>query len=547
VLHHDLEKGKMKHVCKLRQLSSAGFALAITLTTSQSSTCQLATRATVTNPSPLNPSSFARVGSVDERFQSYNIEMVEVTGGRFWKPYASKVAAATAQKPGNAPAGMDPGLFEYRPPIDLTNTRLRKLAAALGPAYLRVSGTWANTTFFQNNESPAPATPPKGFNAVLTLKEWKGVVDFSRAVDAGLVTSFAISPGVRDASGAWTPDQAQQLLDATRAAGGAIAAAEFFNEPNIASMGGAPKGYDAAAYARDITSFRAFLKKASPNTILLGPGSVMESSQTMPSGMGMLSSADLLTATGPQFDAFSYHSYGAVSSRCSIMGPKGTTTADAALSGEWLARSGQIEDYYGGLRDRFVTGKPIWLTETAQTACGGDRWASTFLDTFRYLNQLGTLARRGVQVHMHNTLAASDYGLLDENTYAPRPNYWAALLWHRLMGPTVLNPGPSPAPALHLYAQCLPGAKGGATLLAVNASRDQPQTLEIAAPSKRFTLSATNLDDKTVQLNGTDLALGSGDTLPELNGTATRPGQVTLAPATITFFALERAGNASCR
>ena len=54
----------------------------------------------------------------------------------------------------------------------------------------------------------------------------------------------------------------------------------------------------------------------------------------------------------------------------------------------------------------------MWNTETAQAACGGDRWASTFLDTFRYLNQLGILAKRGVQVHMHNTLASSDYGLL---------------------------------------------------------------------------------------------------------------------------------------
>jgi len=26
---------------------------------------------------------------------------------------------------------------------------------------------------------------------------------------------------------------------------------------------------------------------------------------------------------------------------------------------------------------------------------------------------------------MHNTLAASDYGLLDEKTLMPRPNYWA--------------------------------------------------------------------------------------------------------------------------
>jgi hypothetical protein len=33
------------------------------------------------------PAKMARVGSVDERFQSFNVEMIEVTGGRFWKPY----------------------------------------------------------------------------------------------------------------------------------------------------------------------------------------------------------------------------------------------------------------------------------------------------------------------------------------------------------------------------------------------------------------------------------------------------------------------------
>ena len=43
---------------------------------------------------------------------------------------------------------MSPDLYQYRPPIDLSNARLRKLAAALGPAYVRVSGTWANTDLF---------------------------------------------------------------------------------------------------------------------------------------------------------------------------------------------------------------------------------------------------------------------------------------------------------------------------------------------------------------------------------------------------------------
>jgi hypothetical protein len=490
-----------------------------------------------------------RIGQVDERFQSYNIEMVEVTGGRFWKPYASKADAAEAAKQpaSNQPTGMDPSLYEYRPPIDLGNARLRKMAAALGPAYLRVSGTWANTTFFQDSGEPAAAAPPAGFKGVLTRRQWKGVVDFSHAVNAEIVTSFAISAGARDASGLWTPDQAGHFLDFTKAAGGHIAAAEFMNEPTFAAIGGAPAGYDAAAFVRDLAVFRAFMKTASPGTLILGPGGVGEGSSMVPAFMHPVKSDDILAASGPVFDAFSYHSYGAVSSRCAAMGAGGGTTSAAALTDEWLARPEKLEAYYAVLRDLYEPGKPIWNTETAEAACGGDRWAATFLDSFRYLNQLGSLAKKSVVVHLHNTLAASDYGLLDEKTYQPRPNYWAALLWHRLMGTTVLDPGPSPAPSLHLYAQCLAGHPGGVALLAINADAAQVQTLTVPAASERYTLTAKELEGKVVELNGAELQLAAGDALPELKGAATRSGAVTFAPASITFLAIPKANNAACR
>src|SRR6266404_3130099 len=111
------------------------------------------------------------------------------------------------------------------------------------------------------------------------------------------------------------------------------------------------------------------------------------------------------------------------------------TSADAALSEEWLARTDQTLAFYRNLRDEFEPGKPMWVTETADAACGGNPWASTFLDTFRYLDQLGRLAKQGVQAVIHNTLAASDYGLLDQKTLKPRPNYWGALLWGGMSTP----------------------------------------------------------------------------------------------------------------
>jgi len=504
-----------------------------------------------TAPTTLAPGTMARIGTVDERFQSFNIEAVEVTGGRFWKPFSSVAGAVPeAANPGDknaAPGGMNPSLYEYRPPIDLSNARLRKLAAALGPAYLRVSGTWMNSTYFQNSDDPAPATPPKGFNSVLTRKEWKGVVDFAHATNAKLVTSFAISAGTRDAAGVWTPEQARQLVAYTKSIGGSIAAAEFMNEPTFAEIGGAPKGYDAQAYARDFAVFRGFAKSDAPGMMILGPGGVGEGTALVPAFMHTITSEDILAATGPVFDAISYHSYGAVSSRCAAMGTAAGTTIAAALTDEWLSRGERNEAYYAALRDRFEPGKPLWNTETAQAACGGDRWASTFLDSFRYLNQLGSVARRGVQVHMHNTLAASDYGLLDEKTYEPRPNYWAALLWQKLMGTTVLDAGTSTAPGLHLYAHCQYGRPGGVTVLAINADSVHSQALAIPVRAERYTLTAKELLAPHIELNGKELDLDDDDALTRLISTLEEPGQVTLPPASITFLAFPKARNASCK
>jgi heparanase len=500
----------------------------------------------------VNPVSMPRIGTIEERFQAYNVEMLEVTGGHFWKPHKSLQLEAgkqpASQKSGPTPAGMNPNLYEYRPPIDLGNTRLRKLAAALGPAYVRVSGTWANTTYFYDENGPAPTTPPKGFNGVLTRKQWESVIDFSHAVNARIITSFATSPGTRDASGVWTPNQARQFLSYTKSVGGHIAGAEFMNEPSFAGMGGAPKGYDAAAYGRDVAVFRPFLKQTAPEILFLGPGSVGEGgSLPIPANSGMIHSEDMLKATGPFFDIFSYRLYAAVSQRCASMGPASQTTPDAALSQEWLSRPDKINAFYAGLRDRFDPGKPLWNTETADTACGGNPWASTFLDTFRYLDSHARSAQQGVRVIAHNTRASSDYGLLDENTFAPRPNYWAALLWRKLLGTTVLKPGVSPAPSLHLYAQCLRNVPGGVTLLAINTDRNAFQKLDVSADSQRYTLAAPKLDASRVDLNGKELKLGSGDSIPALIGVPTHSGLIAFPPSSITFLSIAEADNPSCR
>jgi hypothetical protein len=282
--------------------------------------------------------------------------------------------------------------------------------------------------------------------------------------------------------------------------------------------------------------------------LVVGPGSAGEGVALIPPSLGMIKTEDLLAASPrPVFDVFSYHFYGAVSQRCaSLMGPGFGTTPDAALTADWLSRTERVRAFYAGLRDRFAPGAPIWLTETAEAACGGNPWATTFRDSFRYLYQLGQLARQDVKAVMHNTLAASEYALIDQATLEPRPDYWAALLWRRLMGPTVLDAGAS-GPGVHLFAHCLAGTPGGVTLLAINTNRTAQASIDLTAPADRYTLTARSLDDERVRLNDRDLALGPGDRLPALQSSRVPGGRVELAPASITFLAVSGAGNPGCR
>ena len=111
------------------------------------------------------------------------------------------------------------------------------------------------------------------------------MIDFSRAADAPIVTSVAISSGVRDKEGVWTPEQAKALFGYTRKMGGTIAATEFMNEPTIPGPGNAPKGYDAAAFARDAKLFGAFSAEGIAEDGLPGPGGVGEGAE------GLISSA----------------------------------------------------------------------------------------------------------------------------------------------------------------------------------------------------------------------------------------------------------------
>lgn len=495
----------------------------------------------------ITPTQMKPLADVDPRFVSYNVEAVEVTGGRFWAPYKYLPASGGATAFSGVTSGSIDSRFRYRAPIDLYNPKLRKLAAALAPAYVRVSGSWRNSTYFQDDDLPVMKTPPPGFLNVMTRAQWKSVVDFAKAVDGAIVASVTTSAGTHDAEGIWTTDQAKRWLDYTASVGGHIAATEYMNEPTIMNMTGVAGTYGPKEYGRDSRIFQDLLKKESPSTLYLGPSGAAEADGD---GLGMellkgriTPSATLMAETGPIFDGFSYHVYYAMSHRCA--GDRGTDPK-SLLTSEYFKRGQRANAFFADVRDKSLPGKPLWLTETGEASCGGDTWAAEFVDTFRLLDQYGFLAQKGVRSVMYNTLASSDYGMLDEETYEPRPNYWASVLWKRTMGTRSLDPALAQTEDLRSYAQCMKGMPGGVAILLMNVSNTRSVTLKLPMGGTRYTLTSPDLFSKTVLLNGQELRTGEDGAVPAFTGEEFKKGALQFKPLSITVITMADAHNLNC-
>ena len=127
----------------------------------------------------LDPTAAKQLRIVDERLMSYNVEMTEVTGGTFWKAYTPGQIAGTEPVPPLVNLADMVKLQEWYDPIDTTNERLINLAKAFGPVWVRVSGTWANKTYYNFDGKYEPGVVPEGFQNVLQKEQWLHLLESS--------------------------------------------------------------------------------------------------------------------------------------------------------------------------------------------------------------------------------------------------------------------------------------------------------------------------------------------------------------------------------
>ena len=497
----------------------------------------------------LKDSPLQVIRTVNDKLMSYNVEFTEVTGGTFWKAYTPEQIAGTEKfSVGGADNIADAmaSLMQVYPPIDLKNEKLRKLAKEFGPVWVRVSGTWATKTYY---DFDGTGKTPEGYQNRLTKEQWMGVVDFVKAIDAKLLISVANCDGLHAHDVPFNTSQAEKIFALTKECGGTIDATEFVNEPNMLDITGFPVGYTAEDYARDQDIYFKWVHENYPETLCVGPCNTegtmgdSEKQKDMPVGGvealsgNMASCDDLMRGTTEPMEVYSYHYYNGISERLEAVMPQMHWDSDKVLTEGYLSVAPKCCEYNIPLRDKYVPNGEMWVTESGDAGGGGDTWASTYVDVFRTLNELGTFATLTDGVIFHNTLASSDYGFLKHGTFDPRPNYFAVLLWNRIMGTTVYNTEEEIREGAHVFAHSRRDGKDGVAYLIINNSETEATTVELPKSAEVYKLHADTLRATVMKLNGKELVLDENNNVPEM-APVVMEGTLTLEPATMAFVVM---------
>ncbi|TVU09247.1 hypothetical protein EJB05_42701 [Eragrostis curvula] len=93
----------------------------------------------------------------------------------------------------------------------------------------------------------------------------------------------------------------------------------------------------------------------------------------------------------------------------------------------------------------------------------------SFVFNFWFLDQLGMSAKYDTKTYCRQSLIGGNYGLLNRTTFQPNPDYYSALLWHRLMGTKVPATTFRGTNKIRAYAHCAKDSTG-ITLLLINLS-----------------------------------------------------------------------------
>ncbi|KAG9265511.1 heparanase [Astyanax mexicanus] len=474
----------------------------------------------------------------------------------------------------------------------LGSPKLRTLAKALTPAFLRFGGTKQDFMRFvpQRQYSPLKDYRTSSFHytgnscerfelpellekslkqewaqqaLILYLEEQLGKykpVNFSEnAVDllyaftncSGLDLIFGLNELFRTSDNAWNSQNAELLINYCESRQ-YIMSWELGNEPNSFEKKAGVR-VDGYQLGQDFLHLHKILQESKlySSSDLYGP----DISQPRDHRKDLLTGF-LETAAGA-IDACTWHHYyvnGRDTSLEDFLDPEVLDT----LAG----KTNEVLETVNSLSP----GKKVWLGETSSAYGGGAIGLSdTFVAGFMWLDKLGLAARLGLNVVIRQVLIGSGtYHLVDDNL-DPLPDFWLSLLYKRLVGPEVLKITAASKSGqnlrLRIYSHCTNKhsssyRRGSVTMFILNL-RKNPATISLPAQLLNSTVEAyvlqapepglEGLKSRSVALNGVVLKMVDERTLPPLRGIKLPAGKHLKLPGfSFAFYVLKEAGAPVC-
>ncbi|KAL5679592.1 hypothetical protein ACJX0J_005977, partial [Zea mays] len=321
--------------------------------------------------------------------------------------------------------------------LDLDHPFLAQAIQAFDHLRIRLGGSLQDRVVYDvGTESPcSPFTNVSnalfGFSVgCLGMDRWDKLNDlFERT---GAIVTFGVNAlygryNVRRSiwAGKWNSTNAYDFVKYTISKGYPVGSWEFGNELSGHGIGAK---VDAKLYGKDVIEFKSILrqlyKAPLSQPLLLAPGGFFDQqwySQLLEtSGHGVV-------------NALSHHVY-------NLGGGNDVHLIRKILDPKYLDRA---EDTYRDMQltiQRHGTWASAWVSESGGVFNnGGQLVSNTFINSIWYLDQLGMASKYNTKVFCRQTLIGGNYGLLDTQTFLPNPDYYSALLWHRLMGNGVLS------------------------------------------------------------------------------------------------------------
>ncbi|XP_022957360.1 heparanase-like protein 1 [Cucurbita moschata] len=447
--------------------------------------------------------------------------------------------------------------------LDLQNIILSKAIKEFNPLRIRVGGSLQDQIIYKVGNSVKKCPQMKkqddglfGFSkGCFHMERWDELSDMFNKTSARITFGLNALIGKKPSNdgkgtwvGDWDPRNARDFIRYTASKGYQIDSYELGNE---LSGSGVSARLEADQYAKDLTLMRQVVEEVYPDANnrpkILGPAGFFDREWFK----------TFLQNTEPNaVDGVTHHIYN--------LGPGVDPELIYKVRDPYvLDQIAQTFKEAADVSASFGPWSKPWIGESGGAYNSGGRTVShTFADGFWYLDQLGMTATFNHHVYCRQALIGGNYGLLNTTSFIPNPDYYSALLWHRLMGTKVLSASHDSSPYLRVYSHCTKN-NDGVTVLLINMSNSTSYDVKIVSERRlypnamggrlqareEYHLSPKDGDIQSdvMLLNGSPLQLTPKLDIPGMSPKLVDPtSAVSVAPNSYVFVTIKDFKAAAC-